>query len=244
MEPYFFQESLSGWSGVQILDEETSKHCIQVLRMQTGNKMRLTDGQGRLAVAEIVVPDKKRCSVSITKTVTTTRPETIGFSIGIAFTKNKSRNEWLLEKLTEISVENIYPIITEHSEREKFNQERYKKILIAALLQSQQTLLPVIHPAQKLSSFLRNTVQGFDGQLFIAHCQESEKRGLHSQLKKDKKCLTLIGPEGDFSLEEVEQCFQSGFIPVHLGENRLRTETAGMYACAVYNAFQDAPKEY
>lgn len=241
MEPYFFQKSLSAHSEIEILDEATSKHCIQVLRMQQGSRIRLTNGRGLLSIAEIVTQDKKRCSVRVTELMETNPSGPTGFSIGIAFTKNRSRNEWLLEKLTEMGTEHIYPILTEHGEKEKFNEERYEKILISSMLQSQQTFLPCLHPVQKFSNFLMQTVGTFKGQIFLAHCGEGEeKKSFSSVLQKGEKCLILIGPEGDFSPEEVQQSFQSGLIPVHLGNTRLRTETAGMYACAVYNAFQNA----
>jgi 16S rRNA (uracil1498-N3)-methyltransferase len=140
-----------------------------------------------------------------------------------------------------MGAEHIYPLLTEHGEKEKFNEERYEKILISSMLQSQQTLLPILHPLQKFTEFLKQTVPHFEGQLFLAHCREGkEKQSYHAVLKKDKKNLILIGPEGDFSPDEIEKSLQSGFIPVHLGNTRLRTETAGIYACAVYNAFQNA----
>lgn len=243
MEPYFFQENLPSGTELFTLDEAASKHCVQVLRMAPGARIRLTNGRGLLAVSEIKMANRKHCTVRILETYQTSENQSSGFSIGIALTKNKSRNEWLLEKLTEIGVVQIFPLITEHSEKEKFNKDRYEKILIAALLQSQQTWLPKLHSVQKLSSFLKDVDMIFSGQKFIAHCfpeSDQRKTSFLSHLQKDRNCLILIGPEGDFSKEEVTECLRSGFIPVHLGKNRLRTETAGIYACTVYNAFQDA----
>ncbi|HET8574058.1 MAG TPA: RsmE family RNA methyltransferase [Edaphocola sp.] len=242
MVPYFFQRDLPGMTGTFILDEDVSRHCIQVLRMTNGAALRLTNGQGHLAEAEIVAAHKKHCSVSILSIAKISRPAHRRFSLAIAFTKSKDRNEWLLEKLTETGIQDIYPIITEHSERAKINRERYEKVMISALIQSQQAILPVLHPVSKLSDFLKITDTINAGQKFVAHCIDSsaEKRSFLSRLSLEQSCLMLIGPEGDFSTNEVRQCLQSGIIPVHLGENRLRTETAGLYTCMVYNAFQDA----
>lgn len=243
MEPYFFQEELPETSKMLFLDETASRHCIQVLRMQQGNRIRITDGKGHLAIAEIIEPNRRRCGVSISEFTTTSASEKSGFSIGIAFTKSNERNEWLLEKLTELGTENIYPLLTEHGERDKFNQERYQKILISAMLQSQQAFLPNLHPIQKLKYFFQNIPNPATVNRFIAHCQKSTtpRDSFLSQLKKGQKSLVLIGPEGDFSEEEICQCLQLGFVPIHLGKNRLRTETAGIYACATYNSFQVTP---
>lgn len=239
MEAYFFQENLSKEATVVALDEANARHCIQVLRMKKGEAIRLTDGKGNLAIAAIEEADKKRCLVRIRSLETTPEPQHTGFSIGIAFTKSNERNEWLLEKLTEIGTENIFPLLSEHGERDKFNAERYQKILIAALLQSQQNRLPVLHTAQKLESFLTGIASDFKGQKFIAHCREQEggRVSFPSALQKNNKCLLLIGPEGDFSSAEINKALQNGFQPVHFGSNRLRTETAGIYACAAYQSF-------
>lgn len=242
MAPYFFQRVLPETPGTFILDEDVSRHCIQVLRMAGGAVLRLTDGKGNLVEAEILEAHRKHCSVRIVSMTGISRLPTRHFSLAIAFTKSKDRNEWLLEKLTESGIQDIYPIITEHSERDKFNHERYEKVMISALIQSQQTILPVLHPVSKFSDFLNNSDATKAVQKFVAHCMDggSEKQSFLGRLNPKQSCLMLIGPEGDFSASEVEQCLQSDFIPVHLGENRLRTETAGLYTCMAYNAFQDA----
>lgn len=242
MAPYFFQRDLPETLGTFVLDEDTSRHCIQVLRMNSGAALRLTDGRGHLAEAEILDAHKKHCSVRLLSVVKANSQEHRHFALAIAFTKSKDRNEWLLEKLTECGVQEIYPIITEHSERDKFNHERYEKVMISALIQSQQTILPVLHPVSKFSDFLKADNVLKTGQKFVAHCMEgdADKQSFLGRLLPGQPCLMLIGPEGDFSVAEVASCLQSGFIPVHLGENRLRTETAGLYTCMVYNAFQDA----
>jgi 16S rRNA (uracil1498-N3)-methyltransferase len=238
MLPFFYQETLPETSDSFILNEATSKHCIQVLRMQEKEKMLLTDGKGKKAEAEILSPDRKKCAVRITGAKQEKR-RGIKLSLGISFTKNKSRNEWLLEKATELGTEYIFPLLTERSEKEKFNLARYKQVLIAAMLQSQQCFLPELAVPEKLHHFLKD-VQHTGYQKFIAHCLEEQKVSLLSQFQKGKSCLALIGPEGDFSPAEIESCLQSGFIPVTLGNNRLRTETAALYACTVFNAFHYA----
>lgn len=232
--PFFYQSQISANDQTVILDESTSKHCIQVLRMTKGESIILTDGKGLKLWASILHPDKKHCSVLIENKEIFIQ-KTTELAIAIAFTKNKSRNEWFLEKATEIGIQHIYPIITEHSEKDKFNHERYQQIIISALIQSQQTFLPTLHQTQKLKSLLENI---HFQQKFIAHCiSESEKTSLNTLLKAQQSSLILIGPEGDFSQKEVEECLQHHFIPVSLGPNRLRTETAGIYATTLFNAF-------
>lgn len=244
MAPYFFQRNLPEIPGIFVLDEEASRHCIQVLRMNSGDALRLTDGRGLLAEAEILDAHKKHCSVRLLSVLTTSRPENCRFALAIAFTKSKDRNEWLLEKLTECGIQDIYPIVTEHSERDKFNHERYEKVMISALIQSQQSFLPILHPVSKFADFLKDSDALSAGQKFVAHCIEgnTDKRPFLDRLQPGQSCLMLVGPEGDFSPAEVNACLASGFIPVHLGNNRLRTETAGLYTCMVYNAFWDAQR--
>lgn len=235
MLPYFFQENIPIQKQLT-LSEVSSKHCIQVLRMQIGDKMLLTDGKGKKVEAQIIVPERKKCVVNIINTEIE-KPRPAQLSLAIAFTKNRSRNEWLLEKATELGIEQIYPILTERSEREKFNLDRYQQILISALLQSQQSLLPELMEPQKLNHFL-NEQATLKNQKFIAHClDDADKVSYLNQLRKEDNCVVLIGPEGDFSPAEIEHCLQSNYIPVTLGQNRLRTETAGLYVVTVFNAF-------
>jgi 16S rRNA (uracil1498-N3)-methyltransferase len=238
MLPYFYQENLTANKGIFILDEDTSRHCSQVLRMQAGEALLLTNGRGLMAEAVIVTPNRKRTQVNI-NSINTTAADKPQFSLAIALTKNKSRNEWLLEKVTEMGVTHIYPIHAKRSEKEKVKEERFQSILIAAMLQSQQVFLPMLHEVQKLEAFLKQQVD-FDGLKFIAHCEEGqEKNDYLKQLVPGKNVCVLIGPEGDFSPEEIEICLKQSFKPVSLGENRLRTETAGMYSCALFNAINN-----
>ncbi len=234
MLPYFYHPPLDQQQKLFTLDEPTSKHCIQVLRMQEGEAMLLTNGKGLRATAEIVAADRKRCSVRVTEAeLLPERP--YAFALGIAFTKNGSRNEWLLEKATEMGIEHIYPLLCARSEKEKFNADRMQGILVAAMLQSQQCFLPILHeplPIKKIVSLLPE----YKHRL-IAHCIEGEdKSTLPEKLAMPGSTLVLVGPEGDFTKDEVTLCLGNGFEPVSLGQNRLRTETAGLYACTVFNA--------
>lgn len=236
MLPFFYQSHIPG-TGSFTLDEATSKHAIQVLRMQEGEQIILTDGKGKRYTTEIAVAERKRCLVKVVKPLQEqARPH--AFSLGIAFTKNNSRNEWLLEKITELGAEHVYPVISARTEKDKFNFDRLNSILVAAMLQSQQCFLPVLHEPVAL----KKLVAGRDSeQRFIAHCMDGEaKNPLIRQLQPGKDTLVLIGPEGDFTAEEVTLCLEQGFGPVSLGINRLRTETAGMYACTIFNTLNYA----
>jgi 16S rRNA (uracil1498-N3)-methyltransferase len=238
MLPFFYHPQLDEKQKTIILDEPTSKHCIQVLRMQEGEQLLLTDGKGKKIWTTIVAADRKRCGVR-PDSVEYTEARPHAFTLGIAFTKNNSRNEWLLEKATEMGVEEIYPVICSRSEKEKFNADRLKGILVAAMLQSQQCWLPILHEPTALKK-LPGLTQAI-GQKLIAHCIEEEERSsLFTQMKAGRSTIALIGPEGDFTKEEITLCLSSGFVPVSLGTNRLRTETAGLYVCTVFNALNYA----
>lgn len=238
MLPFFYHPLLDEKQKTITLDEPTSKHCIQVLRMQEGEQMMLTDGKGKKLLVTIIAADRKRCGVRPDHTeIIPARP--YRFALGIAFTKNNSRNEWLLEKATEMGVEEIYPLICSRSEKEKFNADRLKGILVAAMLQSQQCYLPVLHEPVALKKMPGVTQEV--PQRLIAHCLDTEDRvSLLTRMKAGNSTIALIGPEGDFTKEEITLCLEGGFAPVSLGANRLRTETAGLYVCTVFNALNYA----
>ncbi|RYZ18931.1 MAG: 16S rRNA (uracil(1498)-N(3))-methyltransferase [Sphingobacteriales bacterium] len=234
MLPFFYHPALDEPQKTITLDEPTSKHCIQVLRMQEGEMMMLTDGKGRKVLATIVAADRKRCGVRADRTdAIPARP--YRFSLGIAFTKNNSRNEWLLEKATEMGVEDIYPLICSRSEKEKFNPERLKGILVSAMLQSQQAWLPVLSEPVKYKDFIKSFESDNKTQLLIAHCEtEGGKVQLRKQLETAPlSSVILIGPEGDFSAAEIALAASHHFLPVALGDTRLRTETAGIVAATL-----------
>ncbi|PSK92165.1 RsmE family RNA methyltransferase [Taibaiella chishuiensis] len=236
MLPFFYQPSVPAGDSFT-LDEATSKHVIQVLRMQEGEPLIITDGKGLKCTTRIAVAERKRCLVRITERHTA-QPRPSAFSLGIAFTKNNSRNEWLLEKVTELGAEHIYPIISARTEKDKFNAERLNNILVSAMLQSQQSFLPVLHEPVALKKLVAGVGEA---QKFVAHCMDGDtKRSLVRELQPGRDTLVLIGPEGDFTADEVSLCLAHDFVPVSLGDNRLRTETAGLYACTVFNALNYA----
>ena len=210
------------------LPAEEALHCIKVLRKKEGDEILLTDGKGFFYDAEIMQANPKHCMVNILKTIE--QPKGWNFNLQIAFapTKNIDRIEWFAEKATEIGIDHLSPILCRHSERKEIKAQRIEKILVSAMKQSQKALLPQLDDMQSFSKFIK---QEFDGQKFIAHCYPQEKVLLKDIYKKGGNALILIGPEGDFSEEEVKMAIDNGFEPISLGESRLRTETAALVAC-------------
>ena len=224
--PYFFVESLQE-KKIQ-LDEDTSKHMIGVLRMKSGEEVLLTDGKGSKAKAAIVDDNRKRCVVQVSS-VETEAEKAPRVSIAISIIKNASRFEWFLEKATEIGISEIIPLLCERTEKEKFRYDRMKGILVSAMLQSQQTWLPLLHEPIAFADVVKQTSQE---QKFIAHCLPEQKQQLSSRIIHHAS-LILIGPEGDFSPKEISLALENGFAPVALGNTRLRTETAGIVAATL-----------
>ncbi len=222
-----FYESIIG-DGVMDLSEESAKHIVRVLRMQVGDQFVLTDGNGVKATAQIISTDKKSCTVDIIDR-TELNNENGKIVLAISFTKNSARMEWLLEKITEIGVTEIIPLLSKRSERSKIKKERFDKILVSAMLQSQQYHLPILHEPTSFEEVIKIEA----GNKFIAHCEnDTEKKHLNLYCHPEpvEGQLILIGPEGDFTTEEIEQASQQNFKSVSLGNNRLRTETAGLVA--------------
>lgn len=211
-----------------VLSEEESKHCIRVLRLLQNDVIEITDGKGSRFKAVIENANPKACLVRITEHQKDAPPpwELI---LAIAPTKNMARMEWLIEKLTEIGFTKLIPIECHNSERTVLKTERLKKIALEALKQSGRVYLPEI---EELITFkgLLNTYQAFAGQKFIPHCNNTERQTFSSIYKKGQNALVLIGPEGDFTAEEVELAIKQGYIPVTLSENTLRSETAALVA--------------
>ena len=168
--PFFYITDVS--SNNIVLNEETSKHIVQVLRMQNGEQLQLTDGKGNLFTCEITDNNRKRCAVKITKTTNQQRP-TSNVTIAISLLKNSSRFEWFLEKATEIGVAEIIPLICTRTEKQSFRHERMNGILISAMLQSQQTWLPVLHEPQPIEKVITSSNYA---QKLIAHCEEADKK--------------------------------------------------------------------
>jgi 16S rRNA (uracil1498-N3)-methyltransferase len=233
--PFFYKEDIDLTTTNVVLDEDTSRHIVQVLRMQNGEQLQLTNGKGNLFTAEITDNNRKRCAVAIFTTHHSPLT-THGVSIAISLLKNNTRFEWFLEKATEIGVTAIIPLICERTEKTAFKFERMKSILVSAMLQSQQCWLPEIGEPVKYKDFIAAENAR---QKFIAHCEdENNKVSLSSKLLKPSTSkLILIGPEGDFTKEEIELALLNNFIPVSLGDTRLRTETAGVVAATLLTQF-------
>jgi len=215
------------------LGEEESQHCVQVLRAQIGDTIEITDGRGTLYQAEIVNPNRKHCEVKI---VSESKPEPLHegrVHIAIAPTKNIDRLEWFIEKATEMGVDEITPLLCRFSERKVVNDERLQRVMVAAAKQSLKVTYPVIHSLTKLEDFIASV--NADDRL-IAHCEggyaaNAEKQALQHCLTRGHSVVILIGPEGDFSPEEIALARNKGYRPISLGKARLRTETAGLVAC-------------
>ncbi len=225
--PFFYIEKLT--TQTVVLNEETSKHIVQVLRMQNGEQLQLTDGKCNLFTCEIIDNNRKRCAVTIKETVHT-KPQTPNISIAISLLKNSGRFEWFLEKATEIGVAEIIPLICTRTEKIAFKHERMNSILISAMLQSQQTYLPQLHEPVKFNEAISKATQQ---QKFIAHCEDENKKVQLSTIKQFNNAAILIGPEGDFTKEEIALALKNNFTPVALGDTRLRTETAGVVAATL-----------
>ncbi|MFT4204410.1 MAG: RsmE family RNA methyltransferase [Chitinophagaceae bacterium] len=221
--PYFYEPSLPSATGFYTLSETTSKHCAQVLRMQAGSRLLLTDGNGLLATAILSVPHKSKSQVQI-DTIKLHERSARKTCIAIGLLKNNARMDWFLEKATELGISEIIPMVTDHTEKTHFRHDRASAVLAAAMIQSQQTFLPLLHEP---TSYQKAIEQSHYQQQFIAHCEDKIKTELaHIPIGNDVQLF--IGPEGDFSTEEINLAEKKGFSPVALGTNRLRTETAGI----------------
>ena len=209
------------------LDNEESKHLAKVLRLEMGENVHVIDGKGTRYICSILVAHQKATQLTILEKEVVN--ETYGIEIAAAPTKNLNRWEWFLEKSTEIGIDAIHPIVSFHSERKVLKKDRQERILVSAMKQSYKTKLPQLSELEKFKQFI---TKEFDGRKFICHCyDELQKKSLNESYKKGEKALLLIGPEGDFSKQEVELAIKEGFEPIGLGESRLRTETAAIVAC-------------
>jgi len=210
-----------------VLPEEESLHAVKVLRLQAGSEIQIVDGVGGFFKAVITQSHPKKCLVEIIEELPQTGKCDYRLNIAIAPTKNIERLEWFVEKTTEIGIDEITPIITRFSERKIIKPERLQKIIVSASKQSQKSRFPVLNPLCTFDEMLKSYSAT---QKFIAHCYNGEKKMLQNTYKKANDVLILIGPEGDFSPEEVEKALSTQFIPISLGNSRLRTETAGVVA--------------
>jgi 16S rRNA (uracil1498-N3)-methyltransferase len=212
-----------------VLSEEESKHCTKVLRLSRGAIISLIDGKGGLYTAEIISENKKTVTVKVIDTLLSYQKRDYYLHIAIAPTKNIDRLEWFLEKATEIGIDEITPVICTRSERRILKEDRLNKVITSAVKQSLQAYHPLLNPYVELSEFLKISHQGTK---MIAHCVDDKPRNYINQIPNlDRRYTILIGPEGDFTPEEIQVALDSDFKPLTLGNTRLRTETAALAAC-------------
>lgn len=209
------------------LNEQESKHCIRVLRLREGSHIHLTNGNGTLFKAEIIIANPKACKLQIIDTFQEFEKRSYYLHLAIAPTKNIDRLEWFLEKATEIGVDEITLLLCEHSERKQVKYERLERVIVAAMKQSIKAYKPKLNELINFSDFVSRQQK----DAYIAHCHDGQKFGLKDIYQPGKNAVIMIGPEGDFSPEEVGVAVGRGIKPISLGESRLRTETAGVIAC-------------
>ena len=210
-----------------IFDKEESKHIIKVLRKKENDILFVTNGLGLLFKTEITLASDNKCTVKILS-VEKTESSKFQLHLAVAPTKMNDRYEWFLEKATEIGIHEITPIICDRSERKVVNKERFDKIVLTAMKQSNVLFLPKLNEAITFKEFIKRKNEGLQ---LIAHCEETDKKTLKSVLKTNENVTLLIGPEGDFSEKEIALALENNFTPVSLGNTRLRTETAAIVAC-------------
>lgn len=211
------------------LSEQESLHCVKVLRMKEGDKIAVADGKGFFYDCSIVQAHPKHCLLSINEANAQIKRWNFNLHIAFAPTKNMDRNEWFVEKATEIGTDLFTPLLCRFSERKELKSERLEKIAVSAMKQSQQAFLPIINEMTPFDRFLEMPFGG--GRKYIAHCYDTPKKNFAKACEKNENVLVLIGPEGDFSEEEVQKAIEKGFEPISLGNTRLRTETACLVAC-------------
>ena len=211
------------------LSEEESKHVVRVLRKKTGDRLKITNGKGRRFSAEILELHPKKCLLEVRESYLKPEPH-YALHMAVAPTKSNDRFEWFLEKATEIGVSSITPLLCERSERKIIKEERLEKIIVSAMKQSLRDYKPQLNPLTPLQDFLN---QEHQGATFIAHCEEGEKLEFKRAVQPDRPITLLIGPEGDFSPQEIEWATEKGFSAISLGDTRLRTETAALVGCTI-----------
>ena len=227
--PFFYVEPGAANEPAFELNEENSRHIVQVLRMKEGESLHLTDGNGQFLTARIVNESKRHCRVEVLDREFSA-PRERKVTIGVSLLKNTSRFEWFLEKATEIGISRIVPLICKRTEKEKFRPERLKGICVSAMLQSRQAWLPLLEEAV----YYDKALDGMEAEKkFIGYCDTTVERNLLSTLGPFGHSSILIGPEGDFTPQEFQLARQRGFQPVSLGQTRLRTETAGIVSAVL-----------
>jgi len=230
--PYFYEPSLNIGVNQFTLSPETSKHCVQVLRMQEGVNIDITNGMGDVFNATIQTAHKANSIVTIQRhqSIAASKQK---ITLGISLLKNAVRLEWLFEKATEMGIHQIVPLICERTIHERFKMDRMQNILQSAMIQSQQAWLPSLSEPIALNTFMQQQKASLN---LIAHCEPSDKKNIKEIVALDDVNL-LIGPEGDFSSSEIATAISNNYTPIQLGPTRLRTETAGIFALSVLKIF-------
>ena len=224
----FYHPDISENAQQIVFPRDESKHIVKVLRKKEGDILNVTNGKGFLFETELILITPQQCVAKVIQVKTETQPAYY-LHLAVAPTKMNDRYEWFLEKATEIGVREITPVFCDHSERKVVKLDRFERVLQSAMKQSLHLSIPKLNPPVHVSEFIKSSIEG---QKFIAHCEdENEKKSLKSLLKPGKKSTILIGPEGDFSTEEIKLAIKNGWLPVSLGNSRLRTETAAIVAC-------------
>lgn len=224
----FYNPEITTDSGSITFNKEESRHIVKVLRKTNGDVLSITDGKEKLFTAEIIQALDKKCTVQILDWEEQPKSWNYYLHIAIAPTKLNDRFEWFLEKATEIGIDEITPVICEHSERRQLKTERMEKVILSAMKQSLKCKLPILNTPVHFKEFLLKN----DWDLgLIAHCEDTNKEHIKSHFPMRQKIMILIGPEGDFSVDEIKYALDRGIHPVTLGKSRLRTETAGIVAC-------------
>lgn len=226
MQLFYYQdinESTTAFS----FDKEESRHIIKVLRKRDNDILYVTNGLGIIFKTEITLASDNKCTVKVLS-FEKAALAAVNLHLVVAPTKMNERYEWFLEKATEIGVQQITPVLCEHSERKIIKTERFDKIILSAMKQSNQSFLPVFNEPIAFKDFITKEI---GGQKYIAHCEETDKKTLKQLLQNSGDITILIGPEGDFSEKEIKLALENGYLPVSLGNTRLRTETAAIVAC-------------
>jgi 16S rRNA (uracil1498-N3)-methyltransferase len=223
----FYAPDITG--NTYTLDEKESKHLIRVLRMTKGASVRLIDGKGNLYEGIISNPDQNKCSVEISGKTENFEKRNYRLHVAISPLKNPERFEWFIEKSVEIGIDEITPLLCRNTEKSGIKSERINKLIISAMKQSLKATKTILNEPSSFKDFINNDLKGIR---MIAHCDHSDERKKVSEVyQKNNNSVFLIGPEGDFTKDEIDSAVRRGFLPVHLGPSRLRTETAGVAAC-------------
>ena len=233
----FYSENITG--NIITLNEEESKHCGRVLRKKLHDEIEVIDGKGNYFKAVIIDENFKEVIAEIKETVSNWKVNNYSITIAMALSKNPERFEWFCEKAAEIGVNEIVPLVTTRTEKKQFKPERVQKILLSAIKQSGKALLPVLQPEVSLKQFFKDSTQYSQHEKYIGWCETGLETHLKNQYTKGKNVVILIGPEGDFTKDEVDMAISENYKPISLGNSRLRMETAGIVACHIVNLLNE-----